>query len=128
MADQILYNPLRAVDANGDPVSGAEAYFYESGTSTPLTVYTTSALSVAHDTPQLADSNGVFAQAFVSDGTAVKVDVKDPDTAASLPGYPIDPLYLVRAADSTAASISFSPVTGNSATDVHTATSTNLTI
>lgn len=117
MADQLTPNDWRALDANGDPVSGALAYWYEAGTSTPLTVYTTSALTTPHASPQVADANGVFTQIFVASGTAAKVDVKDPDTAASLPGYPQDNVPISSSAAS-AASISFDAVTGNAADNV----------
>ena len=120
MADQLTPNDWRALDANGDPVSGALAYWYVVGTTTPLTVYSDTALTTPHASPQVADANGVFAQVFVASGVAAKVDVKDPDTAASLPGYPQDNVP-VSASASSAASISFDAVTGNSADNVQDA-------
>ncbi len=127
MADQYTPNHWIALDANGDPVAGALAYWYEAGTSTPLTVYTDSALSVAHATPQVADANGVFAQVWVAVGTAGKVDVQDPDTATSLPGYPQDNVGVSAGSGATASTITFAPVTGNTATDVQTAIANNVT-
>lgn len=88
MSFRIEFSQLRAVDANGDPVAGAKAYFYTPGTSTPATVYTDATLSTAHPTPLLADGSGIFAPVFC--GSAVKVDVTDADGAA-VPGFPLDP-------------------------------------
>lgn len=47
---------------------GAKAYFYQSGTTTPITTYTTAALSVPHANPVVADANGVFAAIFLDEG------------------------------------------------------------
>jgi microcystin-dependent protein len=44
--------------AAGDPATGALAYFFDSGTSTPRAVYEDAALSVAHEHPVEADGNG----------------------------------------------------------------------
>ena len=55
------------VDADGDPIN-AVAYFYDTGTSTPRTVYTDSALSVAHTQPVEVDSDYRFPVVFVPTG------------------------------------------------------------
>lgn len=127
MADQALFDNIRALDAAGDPVAGAEAYFYESGTSTPLTVYTTSAGSSgsAHPSPLVADANGMFAAVFVEQ--TCKVDVQDPDTGSSLPGYPKDVVPNALGSGSVAGNISFTPSADNSATDVQGALDNNTT-
>lgn len=52
------------IDANGDPLVGAKAYFYDAGTSTPQTVYSDSALSSSLAQPVLADANGRFPAIF----------------------------------------------------------------
>lgn len=52
----------------GELIPGAKAYFYLNGTSTPQDTYTTSALSVAHTNPVVADGNGKFPAIFL-DGT-----------------------------------------------------------
>ena len=44
VAAQLVY---RALDANGDPASGAKLYFFDAGTSTERDVFTSSALSKA---------------------------------------------------------------------------------
>lgn len=53
------------VNSSGRPYAGAVARFYEAGTSTGLTVYTTAALSTAHGTSVTADASGVFPPTFV---------------------------------------------------------------
>lgn len=53
----------------GNSFSGAKLYFYQAGTLTPITTYTTAALSVAHNHPVVADSNGIFAPIFLNDAT-----------------------------------------------------------
>lgn len=55
------------VDADGAPIN-AVAYFYDTGTSTPRTVYTDSALSVAHTQPVEVDSDYRFPVVFVPTG------------------------------------------------------------
>lgn len=66
MSDLVLFQPVRAWDRNGVFSPGAKAYFYEPGTSTPRTVYTDDALSVAHPTPIVANARGVFAPVYTS--------------------------------------------------------------
>lgn len=44
---QVLPSGFRVLDANGDPVSGAQIRFWEGGTSTPKTVYSDQSLSTS---------------------------------------------------------------------------------
>ena len=48
------------------PAGGAKAYFYRAGTTTHQPVYTTAALSVAHDQPVVASAEGKFAPVFLN--------------------------------------------------------------
>src|SRR5262249_26788373 len=48
------------VDSAGHPLGLAQLFVYRAGTLTNLTVYTTSALSVAHSQPIVADTAGLF--------------------------------------------------------------------
>ena len=59
MSDLISFNPVRALDANGSPVPGAQAFFYTSGTTTPVTVFSDDAEQTPHPSPLLADAEGV---------------------------------------------------------------------
>lgn len=122
MADRIFL-PY-ALDANGDPVAGAEAYFYVAGTTTPATVYATSTGSTVLAQPIEANSAGVFTTAVYAT-TGIKVDIKDPDTDVSLSGYPADNWYVVPESAGSAGNVTFSPVTGNVATNVQDAIENN---
>lgn len=53
------------IDSSGTPYPGAKRYIYQAGTTTPLTVYADPALTTAHPVPQVADSSGVFAPAYL---------------------------------------------------------------
>lgn len=51
-------------DENAAPLSGAKAYFFRAGTTTPLTTYTEASLGVSHDHPVEADGLGRFPAVF----------------------------------------------------------------
>lgn len=106
MADQVTHNALRAFDANGDPAAGAKAYFYESGTTTPVTVYTDTALSVAAASPLVADANGYFDQVFYSGSVSLKVVVDDADDVEL---FTLDPVATAATASAAASGITFTP-------------------
>lgn len=53
------------VDSTGTPYALARRYIYSAGTTTPLTTYTDSALTTPHAVPQVANSAGVFAPAYL---------------------------------------------------------------
>lgn len=108
----------RALDANGDVVSGAQAYFYQQGTTTPANVYTDSTLATAHPSPLVADSSGAFAEVYIA--SAVKVDIQD-GSGVSLPGFPSDDWYTTSTAGTAASTITHTPSVENPATDVQTA-------
>jgi hypothetical protein len=57
----------RAVDANGNPYSGALLYFYEAGTTTLLDTYSDADLAIAHvnANPVVADSGGLFGAIYL---------------------------------------------------------------
>lgn len=62
---QVFNIPLfTALDSNGDPLSGAKLFIYEAGTTTKLTTYSDSALSVANANPLVADSAGRFGDVY----------------------------------------------------------------
>lgn len=88
---------LIAQDANGAPVSGAKAYFYLAGTSTPAPVYTDVGLLVAHQVPVVANGFGRFPEIFLSPGASYKLDMTTP-AGVSLSGYPADYISAVPAA------------------------------
>lgn len=118
MANQIVIALPRVTDANGDAVSGAKAYFYQKGTTTPVTVYSDEALSVPHASPLVADSGGVFAQVFHGGATEVKAVVQDADDAAL---YTLDPAPLSTGTASAAENVTVAPFTGVTGTNVQAA-------
>ena len=107
MSDLISFNPVRALDANGNPVAGARAFFYTSGTTTPVTVFSDAAEQTPHPSPLLADAEGVFPPVFRS-GQPIKVDVQTPG-GESLNGFPLDPVLTVPASGAAASQVSFEP-------------------
>lgn len=91
MAATLLIPPFRALDASGNPYSGAKLYFYASpGTTTPVDVYTTAALSVTHANPVVADAGGKFANIYGSSAVAYRAVMKDSADAVTL--HDFDPI------------------------------------
>lgn len=118
MADIILFNRVQALDADGDTLSGAKAYFYETGTTTPLTVYSDEALTTPHARPLVADAGGAFAAVFFDGAVVPKVVVK---TSAGATVYTLDPAYSQSTGAVGATNIPFSPTADNTATNVQAA-------
>jgi hypothetical protein len=87
---------VRATDANNLALSGAKWYFYTTGTTTPAAVYTTSALSVAHPNPVVADSGGLFAPIYLDPAVTYRAILK---TAGGTTIQDVDPYLKVQAAD-----------------------------
>lgn len=108
MAVQILALQQRATanDANGNPLAGAKIYTYETGTTTPLTTYTTSALSVANANPIVADSAGRFGPIYTDGSVAVKAVIK---TSADVTVDTLDPAPFAYDSQSGADQISHTP-------------------
>jgi hypothetical protein len=123
MANQI--DIRRPLDANGNVVPGAEAYFYQSGTTTPVTVYSDTDLTSAHSVPLDADAAGVFPQVFFDGAVNIRLQVTQPDAGADLPGYPLDPAPVSSTSSSGASQITFSPTTEVPADNVQSAIQIN---
>lgn len=119
MSGALYFQQNRVTDTNDDPVSGAKAYFFDTGTSTPQTVYADAALTTPHPVPLVADSSGVFPAVFAVGTPQVKVDITDADDV-QLPGYPIDPAVL-QSAQANASEVSFTPTARISSTNVQDA-------
>jgi microcystin-dependent protein len=54
-------------DANGLPLVGARAFFYEAETLTPISVYQDYSLATEHPSPVVADALGIFPPVFLSE-------------------------------------------------------------
>lgn len=77
---QIFIEPLARVFTNTGAIgAGYKYYFYTTGTTTPINSYTTQALSVANAWPLVADSNGRFPIAWLSNLATSKVVLTDAD-------------------------------------------------
>lgn len=78
MSSNLLASPnFQAVDSNGEPVSGAKAYFYLTGTTTAQDTYQENALSTPHANPVIADSTGAFAPIYLDPEITYKMVLKD---------------------------------------------------
>ena len=119
MATQLLFAPLMAFK-NGVFSPGATVEFYLSTTTTPVAVTDVDGLTIAQ--PVEADAAGVFPEIYRAGGAALKAVIKDSGGATIAT---IDPIAQVNSLGSAADDVSFTPVTGNTATDVQTAIENN---
>jgi hypothetical protein len=105
MADQIAFLPERVLTLAAMPGAGYRVQFYQSGTTTPVTTYTSPDLSTAHPSILACDAAGVFPMVF-SSGGAIKAVVTKPDGSSY---YTVDPVFRVPTAASGASQITFAP-------------------
>lgn len=124
MADIVQFNPVRAWLDTGLVAAGARAYFYESGTTTPLTVYSDNPPVTPHATPVVADSTGRFPGVYYDGGTSLKVVVRDANDVIL---YTIDPVLTFNSGLTGAANISFSATVENPNSDVQSAIEASMT-
>lgn len=80
---------FRAADSNNDPLPGAKLYFYDTTTLSLRSVYTTSALSVAHANPVVANSAGLFAPIYLDPDYTYRAILK---TSAGVEVIDVDPI------------------------------------
>lgn len=66
-------------DRNGDPYAGAKAYFFDASTTTPQIVYTDASLSIPHDHPVVANSDGEFPPVFFVEETSHRIRITTGD-------------------------------------------------
>ena len=119
MSDLISFNPVRALDANGNPVAGARAFFYLSGTTEPATVFADPEETTPHPVPLEADAEGIFPPVYRA-GRTLKVDVQT-SGGDTLSGFPIDPVLTVPASGAAASQVSFEPTEEIPGTNVQAA-------
>ncbi len=105
MANILDFGGVRALTSDAQPGAGYVAKFYQSGTTTPVTVYTDSTLNTAHGTSVTADSAGRFAAVW-SAGGQVKCVIEDGNGAVI---QTIDPVLSVSGSASAAEDVSFTP-------------------
>jgi len=81
---------LYIVDANGVPLVGAKATFFQAGTSTPQPVYHDAGLNTAWTQPVTTNAAGQSTgPIYVSPTPALKIVVVDANNVP-VPGYPLD--------------------------------------
>lgn len=72
---------FRALDSSGNPLVGATLTIYTANTTTPASIYTNAALTVAMSNPTVApyasDAGGWFPQIFAAEGTTVDILLKN---------------------------------------------------
>ena len=80
MTSQTFTLPYQTVlDGNGNPVSGALAFFYQAGTTTLQDVFTTSDLATAHTNPVVADSSGRLPPIYLNGSLEYRVIIRNSD-------------------------------------------------
>lgn len=92
MAATLFIFPHRALDANANPYSGAISYFYQTGTTTPLTVYADGALQTELGETVTADSGGKFPNIYLDAAYTYRAVIKNASGSVTL--HDIDP-YLI---------------------------------
>jgi hypothetical protein len=83
----IIPNYMPALDANGDPSSGAKMYFYLNNTTTPQLVYQDADLTTPHAQPVVAASDGTFPAIYALNTNVYSVAV------TTYAGVPLSPVY-----------------------------------
>lgn len=97
---QLLHLSGRAYEnSSGVPYALAKAYFYVTGTTTPLDTYTTAALTVANANPVVAGADGVFPDIYLA-AKRYKIVIKDADGNTLRTWDPVDATTQLIAASS----------------------------
>jgi hypothetical protein len=92
MAAELLPMLGRATDAADMVMPGAKWHFYDTGTTTPRSVFTTAELNVAHANPVVADSAGKFAPIYFDSDHIYRGVLKSSNGATTI--FDIDPINL----------------------------------
>ena len=91
MTNQLTVTPPRGFDRNGEPLAGAKAYVYLTGTMTAATVTDKNGSPLPW--PVMADLDGTFPQMFYAGTSRLKLTITDSADVIQ-PGFPIDPATL----------------------------------
>lgn len=60
--------PFRATDSSGEIIPAARLQFYETGTTTPVEIFTDAAFQVPASNPVISDAGGLFAPIYLKGG------------------------------------------------------------
>jgi hypothetical protein len=105
---------LQSLNAGAVPLSGGKLFVYQSGTTTPIPLYSDDTLAAPTTNPLEADAAGVFPVAYTSE---IRVKVIQ-QTSAGVTVRSADPIYTVGRADNlTAADVSFDGTASGLASD-----------
>jgi hypothetical protein len=94
-----IYTPsfFQPQNVNGAPLAGAKLYFYQTGTTTLITVYQDDDASpTPHANPVVADASGIFPPIYVANAVFKTVLT----TSADVTVQTVDPVYPTRMATS----------------------------
>lgn len=86
-----LYNPsvVQPQNSSGVPLAGAKLFFYQTGTTTEITVYQDDDLSSPRTNPVISSASGIFPPIYLRE-TEFKVVLKD---ASDVTIQTVDPAY-----------------------------------
>lgn len=77
MASKLITLPFRpTINLRGGVEAGAKLFVYSTGTTTPVSVYSDSALSIPLTNPVVADAFGVFPDVYYNDTQIVRVVIQ----------------------------------------------------
>lgn len=87
-----LFQPSlqRALDASGNPVSGARLYLFLTGTTTPATYFLDQEGTTPGTNPHIADSSGKFSAVYLDPDTIYRV--RQTDATGATVFYDVDPV------------------------------------
>lgn len=120
MSNIISLHKRQVFSAAGVPADFAKAYFYESGTTTQVSVYSDADLLVEHAQPVTADADGVLPPCYVGSSAALRILITDQDDVP-LAGYPMDDITPETTDVAGASSVTFEPTSTVPATNVQAA-------
>lgn len=89
MASEFLVTPARAADPDNDTYSGAIWYFYASGTTTPLAVYSDPGLTVSLGSTVTADSGGKFPNIYLNQAQTYRGILTNADGSDTIFDIPV---------------------------------------
>ena len=119
MADQLLAGLPPVIDFNGDVVAGGSVTFYQTGTTTPVAIFSDVAATIPLTNPLTLDSAGrPSSQIFYVGTVAVKEVIKDAGGATL---YTVDPSPRFSITAAAASGVTYSPIANNPTTNVQAA-------
>lgn len=83
----VLWNKSRTFERDGNtdaPIQGAEVYFFDTGTTTPMLVYTDAAYSIPHDHPVVAEGAGKWPAVYLPEGATYRQRITYPDNGETV--------------------------------------------